>query len=324
MKNKKQNILIIGAGLIGSRRAHIARKFSPKSNIYIYDTNYKRSSNLALEINGTAVNNLDAILKDKSIKYVVVAVINKYAKDICIKALKNGKNVLCEKPLGRNYKEAKEIASAAIRYKRVLKCGFNHRYHPAILEAHKLCKKGTIGKILFIRAIYGHGGRKGYDKEWRASKDLCGGGELLDQGCHLIDLSLWFLNFEEIKKTNSIKKTMFWNMEVEDNAFCLFETKSGKIVQLHASWTQWKNKFVFEIYGDKGSIEINGLGKSYGDETLKISIRKNLGKAPIVKEKVFKGDDLSWELEWKDFIKSKKPMSNHKESLEVMRVVSRL
>ncbi len=327
--NKTYNILIVGAGKIGTIRAQIARKISKKSKIYTFDTDINKAILLANEVNGEPISSLNNALKDKSLDIVVVSVINKYTKEICISALKHNKHVLCEKPMGTNYKEALAIYKAAQKYKKIVKCGFNHRYHPALQEAHKLCNNNAIGKLLYIRAVYGHGGRKGYDKEWRSKKSLSGGGELLDQGSHLLDLCHWFFNFEQIKKTYCIAKTMFWDMEVDDNAFVLLETESGKVAHLHATWTQWKNRFTFEIYGNKGAIEVNGLGKSYGEETLRLLKRYKLGVAPKVTEKVFKGNDTSWEYEWKDFInsissKKKLPMSNHKESLDVMKTISKL
>ncbi|MBI3308970.1 MAG: Gfo/Idh/MocA family oxidoreductase [Candidatus Melainabacteria bacterium] len=323
--SKKHNILIIGAGNIGSRRAHTVQKLFPSSKLYIFDTDFKKTKQLAKEVNGFALSSLNKGLKDKSIDIAVIAVINKYSKNLSIKALNNKKHVLCEKPMGMNYKEAKEIYKAVKKNKKKFKCGFNHRYHGGILEAHKLCKKGKIGNLLFIRAAYGHGGRVGYDKEWRSKKSFCGGGQLLDQGSHLIDLCQWLFNFEKLKQARAIKKTMFWKMGVEDNAFILLETKTGKVAQIHASWTQWKNLFRFEIYGTKGSIEVNGLGRSYGIETLSISTRKKLGIAPVIKKRQYKVEK-SWELEWLDFIRAingnKKMMSNEKESLEVMKTIN--
>lgn len=323
--NNKNYILIIGAGKIGSIRANVIKKLSPKSKIYIFDINSDASKKLAKEVDGIVVRSLEKGLKQTNIS--IVAVINKNAKNICIKALKNKNHVLCEKPMGRNYKEALSISKAVKKYKRVFKCGFNHRYHPGILEAYKLCRLKKIGNLLYIKATYGHGGRVGYDKEWRAKKHLSGGGELLDQGSHLIDLCNWFFDFEQIKKTFCIAKTMFWKMNVDDNAFAIFETNKGKVAQIHVSWTQWKNLFKFEIFGTKGNIEINGLGKSYGIETLKLSIKEKTGAPPRIYEKQYKNSDNSWEKEWKDFTDAIKnnsqPMSNHKESLEVMKTISK-
>jgi len=195
-----QNFLIIGAGKIGTTRAQVIRKLSQKTRILIFDKDFKRAKELAKLVNGKAISSIDMALKDKSTQAVVVSVTNKYAKDICIKALKNKKHVLCEKPMGKNYKEAKEIFNAVEKHKCIFKCGFNHRYHPAIKEAYRLVKERAIGQVLYIRAVYGHGGRKGYANEWRAKKSLSGGGELLDQGSHLIDLCSWFFKFEEIKR----------------------------------------------------------------------------------------------------------------------------
>lgn len=325
---KNHNILIVGTGKIGSLRAKVIRKYFPKSKLFIFDTNHKKSKLLAQEVGGIYLTSLEKGLKNKDIDIAIVSVVNKYTKNICISALKKKKHVLCEKPMGINYKEALEIAKASKKYKRKLKCGFNHRYHPAIQEAYKLYKEGSIGKILFIRGTYGHGGRIGYEKEWRAKKSLSGGGELLDQGSHLIDLCHWFFGFEKIKKAFCIAKPMFWEMKVDDNAFIMLETTSGKVAHLHATWTQWKNLFRFEIYGTKGAIEINGLGKSYGRETLKIVKRIKIGKPPQVIKKRFKPIDNSWKNEWVDFINAiegNKPlMSNQKESLEVMKTIDNL
>ncbi|MDO8610551.1 MAG: Gfo/Idh/MocA family oxidoreductase [bacterium] len=328
---KPHNVLIVGAGKIGSIRASVIKKLSPRSKIFIFDTNFKKAEALAKEAGGIALKSLREGLSNNSIDIVIVSVINKFSKNISVLALKNKKHVLCEKPMGINFKEANDIQTAAKLYKRKFKCGFNHRYHGAIQEAFKLCKKNQIGKILYIRGVYGHGGRKGYEKEWRAKKSLSGGGELLDQGCHLIDLCHWFFGFEKVKNIYGIAKPLFWKMKVDDNAFVVFETESGKVAHLHATWTQWKNLFKFEIYGTKGALEINGLGKSYGIETLKIYKRHKLGKPPEIIEQEFKGNDNSWEHEWMDFIlaiesKNSKvlPMSNENESLEVMRTISKI
>lgn len=322
------NTLIVGAGRIGSKRAHVIKKLSKKAGLFIYDVNINKAKNLAREVNGTALRSLNEGLKNKNINIIVIATVNKYAKNICISALKNGKHVLCEKPMGKNYKEAKEIANAVKKYKKVFKCGFNHRYHPAIQKAYKLCKEKRVGKILYIRGVYGHGGRKGYDKEWRSKLLLSGGGQLLDQGSHLIDLSHWFFNFEPIKKVCCVAKTLFWKIEVDDNAFVILETKSGKVAHLHASWTQWKNKFLFEIFGSKGNIVIEGLGRSYGTETLRLFQKIKTGFPPKITTWKFKGQDKSWEEEWKDFtkaiLKGKKAMSNEDESILIMKTINSL
>src|SRR4030042_4857738 len=111
-----------------------------------------------------------------------------------------------------------------------------------------------------------------YEIEWRAAKELSGGGELLDQGIHVADLFRWFLGELEVVYGNT--PTYFWNMEVEDNAFALFKTSIGQTALMHTSWTQWKNRFTFEIFGEAGYLIVEGLGGSYGTETLRIGKRK--------------------------------------------------
>jgi predicted dehydrogenase len=148
-------------------------------------------------------------------------------------------------------------------------------------------------------AVYGHGGRPGYDKEWRASRDLSGGGELLDQGVHVIDLFRCFLG--EFNEVFGRVATFFWDMEVEDNAFALFKTDRGQVATMHTSWTQWKNKFLLELIGEKGYLVVDGLGGSYGTERLVFGKRKVNGGVPDEEIVEFPGPDISWREEMKEF-----------------------
>ena len=263
---------------------------------------------------------------------MIIATPNKFSAAIATEAVTLGMHVLCEKPLGRNIHEARELVAAAIANHVVLKTGFNHRHHPAIHKAHELTVSGVIGPVYFIRCVYGHGGRPGYEKEWRASRDVCGGGEMLDQGVHVVDLFRWFLG--EFDEAYGIAPTFYWNMEVEDNAFAFFKTATGQIAQMQTSWTQWKNRFTFEIYGEAGYLIVSGLGGSYGTETLTIGKRKiNRDSAPIylggVPEEetiVFDGQDISWELEWEEFKaairENREPLGSGRDGLEANRMIA--
>ena len=213
----------------------------------------------------------------------MIATPNKYLKEITQGAAQRKVHILCEKPLGRNFSESTDMVRAAKENEVILKTGFNHRHHPAILKAHQLVKDNAIGQVYYARCIYGHGGRPGYEKEWRASKDASGGGELLDQGVHVVDLFRWFLgDFEE---AFGYTPTCYWNMEVEDNAFAFFKTSRGQVASMHTSWTQWKNRFTFEIYGEAGYLIIHGLGGSYGTETLHIGKRKKVNSYKLLVDK---------------------------------------
>jgi len=309
------NVAIVGAGLIGRKRAIAISNFDDCLIKIAVDINSEAANKLANKFGAEAETRWEKAVAKNSIDIVVVATVNKFLAPISIAALENKKHVLCEKPLGKNAIEAEEIYLKAKESKRILKTGFNHRHHPAIMKAKTFVNDGELGTIYYIRCIYGHGGRPGYEKEWRASKDLCGGGELLDQGVHVVDLFRWFLG--EFEEVFGQVNTYFWNMEVEDDAFALFKTKKGQIAVMHTSWTQWKNKFTFEIFGEKGYLIVDGLGGSYGIEKLIIGKRKTKIINQIIENKSciqytggppeeeiieFPCPDISWQEEWKEFV----------------------
>ena len=196
----------------------------------------------------------------------VVATPHDQLATIALAAIEAGRHVLIEKPAGRNPAEARRVAQAARARGVVVKVGFNHRFHPAMIKAHRLVAEGAIGPLLYIRGRYGHGGRIGYEKEWRFVREISGGGELIDQGSHLIDLSRWFMG--DLELAYGYAPRLFWPGQVDDNAFMALRHASGAIAWLHASWTEWKNQFSFEIMGRDGKLTIDGLGGSYGVEKL--------------------------------------------------------
>ena len=300
-------ISIIGCGLIGKKRA-LAIEEDDKI-MSCCDINEELARDFANEfitqnLHPTYFTNYKELLEKPICDTVIIAVVNKYVKEIVEASLKAGKHVLVEKPMGRNYKEALSMWNTCFETKGLLKVGFNHKFHPAIWKAKELFDANEIGRPLTIRAHYGHGGRPGMEKEWRTSKDLCGGGELLDQGVHLIDLSRWFAG-EIIEVFGRIERK-FWQSEVEDNAFMLLKSEQFVDIQLHVSWTNWKNSFLFEIFGDKGYLKITGLGGWYGQEKLEFGKRKKEGGSPDIQNFEFEFRDISWENEWKEFKESVK------------------
>src|ERR1700732_3504221 len=154
---------------------------------------------------------------------------------------------------------------------------------------------------MFIRARYGHGGRVGYDREWRADPKLSGGGELIDQGVHLIDLANWFLGGFAIIEGHAA--TYFWDMPVDDNAFLNLRTASGQTAWLHVSCNEWKNLFSFEIYGRTGKLNMAGLGCSYGMERLTYYKMLPQMGPPEAKVWEYPDEDDSWKLEMEEFVK---------------------
>jgi predicted dehydrogenase len=234
------------------------------------------------------------------IDVVIVATTNDGLAGISVAALEAGKHVLVEKPAGRSVAEVDRMAEAASRHGRLVRVGFNHRYHPAFIAARTIVDAGTIGPLMFVRGRYGHGGRLGYEREWRADPERSGGGELIDQGVHLIDLSRWLLGpFADV---DGAVHTYFWDMAVDDNAFLRLTTPTGQVAFLHVSCTEWKNLFSFEIYGRIGKLLVEGLGGSYGVERLShYQMRPEMGPPDTVIHEYPLGD-RSWEVEFAEFL----------------------
>ena len=299
--NKHLNTTIIGAGLIGARRAKCASAHEASRVSRVVDIDADRARTLAEEIGCAYSTSWEEAAADPETNIVVVSTINKLLLPIASAALKNGKHVLIEKPMCRNLGEAQALYELAKNSAGALKIGFNHRYHPALTQLKRMLDRSELGEVMFLRSIYGHGGRPGYDKEWRASKDLSGGGELLDQGVHIADLINWMIG--PITRVFGDASRFFWDLgALEDNAFAILTSANGVKAAFQTSWTQWKNRFRFEVYGTKGSAEIDGLGGSYGKETLTVATRSEQGGAPALETTVFDGPDDSWALEWSDFI----------------------
>ena len=302
MKNnqKEFGVGIVGAGLIGKKRAEAIARTGMGKLIAVADSDFVRAKILAKQYNAEALNNWKELVVRDDISIVIVAVPNVFIKNIVIRALKYKKHVLCEKPFGINSNESKTMLLAGEKAERLIKVGFNHRFHAGLQKAYEIWQGGGIGNIMFIRARYGHGGRPGMEKEWRFNKKISGGGELLDQGVHIIDLARWFSG--DFNFAYGLTQTKFWNTKLDDNAFVLLRNKTVT-ASFHVSTTNWKNIFSFEIFGDKGYLQIEGKGGSYGKEILTFG-RRNPGLAPDIKTFTFKKNDMSWDREWEYFIKS--------------------
>ena len=242
---------------------------------------------------------------------------------IALAALKSGKHVLCEKPLARTLEEATEMVAAAQASGKCFKVGFNHRHHPAVLQAKRWLDEGRLGEPVFVRCRYGICGRPGYEQEWRADPRVVGGGQLMEQGIHAVDLARAFLG--EFREVTGFIGTHYWKTEpLEDNAFVLYRTAAGQVASIHASLTQWKNIFSLEVFGKDGYAVIEGLGGSYGTERLTFGKREF--DAPFAEEVVeFRGADPSWKEEWNEFVRAieerREPIGSVADGAEAIRLV---
>jgi len=322
--NKKFNVGILGCGLIGFKRAS---SLINDNIIGCYDQNISLARKFSREFKCENFQSIKKICENKKIDVIFVCTYHNALDKITLEALKNKKHVLVEKPAAISLKKISNLLKkySKLKWKPLVHVGYNHRYHPSILLAKKLILQNQIGSLMYLRARYGHGGRKNYHKQWRMIKNISGGGELIDQGSHLIDLSRFFMgNFEKIYP---VLRNFFWKNQskVDDNAFLTLSTKDKKIAFLHCSCTEWKNKFSFEIFGKKGKIEISGLGRSYGRETLILyKMKKNMG-IPLKKVWKFQNKDYSWRDEINIFFneikKNKKSSCGLKDAYENMKII---
>ena len=295
-------VAVIGCGLIGKKR--IAALPNNCTLKYVFDVVVENAQSASSLIDYPVIvaTSLEAILNDPQIDIVIVATTHKDLVPTAVQVVAHKKHVLIEKPGSLNFDEISELQRMVSASDVKVHVGFNHRFHPALVKAKEIIDSDKYGPLLWIRARYGHGGRFGYEKEWRAKREISGGGELVDQGSHLIDLTRYFTG--DVITAFSEVQTSFWNMEVEDNAFIALRPLKGGMAWLHASWTEWKNTFSFEIALQTAKIDINGLGGSYGTETLTLyEMQPEMGPPPSSTQNWNQSDD-SWKLELDDFIRS--------------------
>lgn len=315
-------VSIIGAGLQCGRRAPVLNERKDSQIVWIAAETLAQAEKATASFGGKATDDWRKAVEDPTVEAVIVATPPDLHAEISIAAMKSGKHVLCEKPLTRNVDEAEEMVKVARETKKVLKCGFNHRFHPGIWEAHRMFKRGDMGRPLFGRCRYGICGRPGYEKEWRADPARAAGGQFLEQGIHAIDLFRWFLG--EITEVSAMtSRHYFTTQPMDDGGMAIFRCVNGATASLHSTLVQWQNLFSFEIFGEDGYALVEGLGSSYGNESL-ITGRRDFNAPFQDHVTYFRGGDKSWKLEWEDFLRAittgEEPVGNGEDGLASMKI----
>jgi predicted dehydrogenase len=319
---------IVGLGRVGARRADCVQRHPAMELRAICDINPQQGQNwpgvnFTTDYQNLVRDDLDAVF---------VCTYNNFAPEVVVAALKAGKHVFCEKPPGRCVADVERIRAAEQASPGLkLKFGFNHRYHESIMEAKQIVESGRFGRVLWLRGVYGKCGGIQFENEWRNDRNIAGGGILLDQGIHMLDLCRFFCgDFDQVK---SLVTTSFWKIPCEDNAFAILSNREGQVAMIHSSATQWKHEFSLEICMEDGYVNLQGIlssTRSYGDERLTFA-RKQLEDTtrafgrPREETIIFDTDD-SWSLEVADFadaIRHDRPITsgNSHDALRAMELI---
>ena len=307
MQNNKENVIkcgIIGFGYMGEIRRQVLEQLNNVKLTLICDAD----KNKLLHEKEIEVSRDPMKIINSDVDAVFVCTPNHLIPDLTIKCLERGKHVFVEKPPGKTLEDIKRMRNAEIKnIGTKLMFGFNHRYHPGVMKAKAIVDSGQMGKIVSLRGLYGKSGGKNYSQSWRNDIKISGGGILLDQGIHMLDIFNYFLgNFKSIK---SFLSNCQWGFEVEDNAVVILKNEMEQLALLHSSATFWKHMFQLNIIMEKGYLNLDGLlskSGSYGRETLIIGRRQFEDEAEAVgnpsEETIYFDNDLSWNLEVEKFL----------------------
>ena len=263
---------IAGYGVVGKRRREYIDAHAHLHTVAICDRTLDGAT--GLDDGARQYVTYPDLLENEDLDILFVAMSNDIAADVTIAGLEKGCHVFCEKPPGRDLSDiARVIAVEKNHPGQKLKYGFNHRYHNSVQDALEIVRSGEMGRIINLRGIYGKSQLISYGQTtWRTKRELAGGGILLDQGIHMVDLLRLFAgDFADI---HSFVSNDFWNHDVEDNAYALMRTESGAVAVLHSSATSWRHRFGLDVTLEKGSLGLSGIlsgSKSYGAETLTIA-----------------------------------------------------
>lgn len=319
---------IIGFGKMGRIRAEAIQAHPKGQLLAVFDEN-RALDTQGIDIAGSA----DALIANPEIDAIFICTPNYLNKSLTLKGLEAGKDVFCEKPPAFTAAEIKKIRQVEQASGQKLMYGFNHRHHASITRMRELITSGEFGEVLWMRGRYGKSVDETFFEDWRSKRELAGGGILLDQGIHMLDLFLYLYGaFDEVR---AFVSNLFWKTDIEDNVFAILRnSRTGVVASLHSTMTQWRHLFSLEIFLERGHLVLNGLKTSsgtYGDEQLSIS--RNRSSAPAAtwhdEERIIYHTDTSWASEiahFFDAIDDDKPIEigNSADALKLMKIIDKI
>ncbi len=323
----KLKVGIIGFGTMGKIRKQALDELLKAEVIAI--------SEPSLPLNYNELPNLshNDIINHPFIDIIIICTPNFLNKTLTIEALKAGKHVFCEKPPAFTGPDVLEIREVELKSGKKLMYGFNHRHHDSIIKMKELIDSGEYGRVLWSRGRYGKSVTEDYYNQWRAKRELAGGGILIDQGIHMLDLFLYLSGDYDIVKAEV--SNLYWQMDVEDNAFVILkDSKTGKVASLHSTMSQWRHLFSLEIFLEKGYMVLNGLitsSMSYGEEVLSIAKNRSTAPAATWKDEVITKYNInnSWRYEMSHFlnaIENNSPVliGNSEDAFKLMTIIDKV
>jgi predicted dehydrogenase len=328
MSNHQFRVGIAGYGVVGKRRQQYIDLHPNLKTVAVCDRNFKSEGTFANGIRHYCT--YQELLKE-NLDVIFVCMTNDIAAEATMAGLNRGLHVFCEKPPGRNIADILNVTQTHNKVPKLkLKYGFNHRYHDSVRDALRIVQSGELGKLINLKGIYGKSQIINFDSDWRTQRSIAGGGILLDQGIHMVDLLRLFAGeFEEI---HSVISNAYWKHDVEDNAYALMKTKSGVVAILHSSATQWRHRFQLDMSLTKGAITLSGIlsgSKSYGAETISVAYRAENDQGDPIEKTTRYNTDNSWRDEINEFahaILADEPILNGSgaEALRTMELVYRI
>lgn len=328
--NTPLRVGIAGYGVVGKRRHDVIRARDDMAVVAVCDRDFDGKG--ALEDGVSYFTSFQDVL-DQDLNVLIVCISNDMASEVTVAGLEKGLHVFCEKPPGRDLSDIQQVIDCEKNHPgQKLKYGFNHRYHDSVRKALEIVQSGELGAVINLRGVYGKSKLVtfGQGSDWRVHRDLAGGGILLDQGIHMVDLIRLFAG--DFTNINSFISNDYWKHDVEDNAYALMQTADGVVAMLHSSGTQWRHRFHLEITLEKGTIILSGIhsgSKSYGHETITIARSQGDDRGDPNEETFHYDNDPSWAdeiAEFADAILNGGPIVNgtSEEAFKTMQLVYRI
>jgi predicted dehydrogenase len=297
-------VAIAGYGVVGKRRREFIDADPRLRTVAVCDRTFAADGTLP---DGVRCYRSYQDLLSEPLDMLFVCMTNDIASEVTIAGLERGRHVFCEKPPGRTVADVERVIATERRHPGLkLKYGFNHRYHDSVRDALAIVRSGDLGAVVNLRGVYGKSKfvSFGQHSDWRTRRAVAGGGILLDQGIHMVDLMRLFAG--EFETIHSFISNNYWRHDVEDNAYAIMRTGAGVVAMLHSSATQWRHRFQLDITLAKGALTLSGIlsgSKSYGKETLTIAIADANDDTGDPAETVNRYDkDCSWADEISEFV----------------------